>query len=146
MKVRCSHGYFFFEEESAGELARFTSRYGFEIVSVDNYWTFEELAEAPRFSLKNLAYLGSPAIETFEGNPWDVMRKNKLVFDFTDFTVKPISTVVLPLKLDAAQYYSFSDGLILPGSVAKDGTRVTDFTAQFNADALKVRYTEVIYG
>ncbi len=147
MKVRCVHGYFFFEEPRAGDISAFCSTYGFDLVPVDWYYTFEKLAEAPDFSFKNLKYIDDTAIatETFAGKPWDVMRKNRLIYDFTDDTVKLIDTVIVSLAIDNAASYFYSTGLILPGSMDSLGQRVTDFSGHFPSDAVKFRYTEIGY-
>ena len=145
MRVRCAHGYFFFHEDETGELARFASRYELSIVPKDWYYTFETLADAPNYSLKNLSYLGTPASERFSGQPWEVMRKNRLVYDFSDDTVKPIASVTTPLVISESRDYLFAGGLLLPGSVNSRGQRVTDFTGTFASDGLKFRYTEVLY-
>ncbi len=147
MRVRCLHGYFFFEEDTVGEIARFCGIYDLTLVPKDWYYTFEDLEEAPDYSIKATAYISPLALctETFAGTPWDVMRKNKLVYDFTAGKVKKIETVTTILRLEEAQNYFYADGLLLPGSINKNGQRVTDFTGQFRADALKFKYTEVFY-
>lgn len=145
MKVRCSHGFFFFEEESVGEISRFCSNFGFEIVSKDFYYTFAGLLLALDYSFENQSYLGVTALYTFEGTPWEVMRRNRLIFDFTTGTVKSIDTITTPLRLSAAANYFYADGLIMPGSLDPRGRRVTDFTGEFQDDGMKFRYTEVQY-
>lgn len=148
MIVRCSHGYFFFQEASAGDISKFCSTYGFEIVPKDDYYTFLKLQDAPDYSFTGKLYIDPTAIalETFEGKPWEVMRENKLIYDFTDGFVKPIDSVLVRLNVFDSANYSFSDGLILPGSINSKGQRVTDFTAHFPPDATKFRYTEILYG
>lgn len=147
MKVRCRHGYFFFEEPFAGAISKFCSTFGFTLVPVDWYYTFEKLALAPDYSFKNLKYIDSTAIatETFAGNPWDVMRKNRLIYDFSDDTVKKLDQVSVVLNVNDAATYFYSDGLILPGSMNPLGQRVTDFSGYFPSDGTRFRYTEIGY-
>lgn len=145
MKIRCVHGYFMIREDFAGELARFARLYDLEFVPKDDYYTFKDLEEAPDYSLEGQPYLGSPAPKTFAGRPWEVMRENGLVYDFTTGLVDQIDTVSERADLSETEFYYTSDGLLLPGSLAADGTRVTDFTAEYVWQSSNFRYTEVIY-
>lgn len=146
MKVRCDHGYFFFEEERAGELSRFASVYGFELVAKDTYYTFAALMEAPDFSLTAVPYLGVPALKVYAGKPWEVMRENGLVYNFTLGRVVPIQSVTSRAVVQNAGLYRIADGLLLPGSIGDGGLRVTEYTAHLVWDSSKFRYTEVNYG
>lgn len=145
MKVRCVHGYFFFEEQDYGEMSVFLSTTGFSLVPKDGYFTFPKLAIAPDFSLKGLAYVDTAAPKTFEGKPWDVMKENGLVYDFVLGMVRPITAVTSLLSISAAQQYFYSDWLISPGARANAGRQVTGYTGIFRADTTKFRYTEVSY-
>lgn len=145
MKIRCDHGYFFFEEERAGEISKFSSLYGFTLVPKDTYYTFAALELAPDFSLVALPYLGVPAVKTFEGKPWTVMRENGFVYNFGTGLVVPIESVITRATVYSAGFYLVSDGLLLPGSLSADGKRVTEYTAHMVWDQAKFRYTEVVY-
>jgi len=145
MRIRCSHGYFFFWEEEVGEISRFASNYGLKIVPKDDYYTFESLVDAPTYSLENQDYLGATAIVTYEGNPWDVMRQNKLIYDFANDQVVPIDTIPVSAEASRAPFYFYTGGLLLPGSKRSDGVRVTDYSAHYVFSSNKFRYTEVIY-
>lgn len=147
MKVRCRHGYFFFNETRVGELSDFISMYGLGIEPIDQYYTFSQLLLAPDYSFANLKYIDDAAIAewTFEGTPWDVMRKNKLVYDFNTGKVRPILSITARLSVNDSGDYFYSDGLILPGSINKSGQRVTDYSGFFPADGSKFRYTEIQY-
>jgi hypothetical protein len=146
MKVDCIHGYFIFNEDKAGELSRFLSLYEFDLLKKDDFWTFETLIDAPKYSIEGGTFLGAPCSKTFEGQPWDVMRENGLVYDFINDAVVPISTIIIRPNLFAAANYFFSSGLIMPGSVKDDGKRVTDYAARYLFDTVKFKYSEVIYG
>lgn len=143
MKIRCAHGFFIFEETRTGEVSEFVSRYGLELASRDNYYTFAQLVDAPDFSIEGLAYLDAIATKSFAGNPWDVMRENSLVFNFNTGLVVPIAQITQTAKIAQAGNYYVSNGLILPGSLTDEGDRVTDYAAWFSFDTLKFRYSEV---
>lgn len=145
MKIRCIHGYFIFEETKVGQLSDFMSRFGFELVSVGPYYTFSDIALAPRHSLAGLDLLGVPAIATFEGEPWEVFEENSMVYDFSSGFVVPISTITQTTKIDQAGNRFVSPGLILPGSVTADGSRVKDYSAWYSRDTLRFLYSEVSY-
>jgi hypothetical protein len=145
LRITCLHGYFKFHETRAGEISKWASRYGFDMVRIDDYFTFKQLEAAPDFSLQGLPYLGAVTTETFAGRPWEVMEANGLVFNFALGLVVPITSVTVTFRIDQAGNYFLSPGLILPGSVKVDGSRVKDYAAWFSFDTLKFRYSEVGY-
>lgn len=146
MRIECDHGFFRFYESSGGDLARFLNIYsGFELARVTDYFTFSALATAETFSIAGAQYLSNIATETFEGKPWDVMRANGLIYDFTKGLVVPIASVTVRTKLSQAGKYYSSPGLILPGSVTDGGDRVTDYAAWFSFKTASFRYSEVSF-
>lgn len=145
MKIECIHGYFKFSETAAGQIAHFMSLFGLEIERAGDHFTFSDLVDAPNFSLKGGMFLGAPTTETFEGNPWDVMRANGLVYDFSKGEVVPLELVVQSAQVVAAGYYFVSSGMLLPGSVTDDGSRVTDYAAFFVPERVNFKYSEVDY-
>ena len=147
MKIKCLHGYFKLEEQHPGEASEFSSLFGLELEPVDNYFTFAPLAEAPDFSIVGLAYLGAVTTKTFAGRPWDVMRENNLVYNFNTGLVVPIASITQVVKLSLAGTYWVSPGLILPGSLTDEGTRVTEYAAWFSKSkgASIFKYSEVTF-
>lgn len=144
MQIRCIHGYFIFREQRAGEISDFMSLFeGLELVAKDDYFTFAALVDAPSHSIEGGEVLGVTAIKTFEGKPWEVMRENELVYNFNSGLVVPIDTITRRVELVKAPNYFLSPGLILPGSVTDDGSRVTDYAAWYLFDTNKFKYSEV---
>lgn len=143
MQIRCDHGYFFFRESKVGQISAFMSIFGLDLVAKDDYYTFETLFDSDDFSIKGSEYLGSVATVTYAGRPWEVMRENGLVYDFTQDLVVPIETIVTTVEISEAANYFLSPGLILPGSVRDDGSRVTDYSAWYLFDSAKFKYSEV---
>lgn len=144
MKINCQHGYFTFEESRPGDISRFMSLFaGLSIVSIGNRFTFEDLADAPEYSIAGKTYLGAIATATFTGTPGEIMRENKLIYDFDLGTLRPIASIVKKIKLSTASNYFLTPGLIMPGSLTDDGTRVTDYSAWYLFDSGKFKYSEV---
>jgi hypothetical protein len=74
------------------------------------------------------------------------MRANGLVYDFNLGEVVPILSVMQRVDIVTGKNYFLSSGLILPGSVTDDGSRVTDYAAWLSLDEMKTRtfrYSEV---
>lgn len=146
MKLNCDHGYFKFYEMVSGEISDFVSLYGLDLVREGDFYTFEFLSGAPKYSIAGLPYLGILAIKTFEGAPSEIMRENNLVYDFNKGLVVPILSVIQRVKITPTGQYFMSDGLILPGSVTDDGKRVTDYAAWYLPNSQRYKYSEVTYG
>lgn len=146
MRIRSLHGYFILDEAFAGEISQFMSKFfGFNIVAKDDYFTFKTLAAAPTYALAGGKYMGALATDTVEGKPWEVMRANKLVYNFLIDQVVPIGTIVRTFNLDQAGNYFLSNGLILPGSLDGQGKRVTDFVGYHILETGRFKYSEVLF-
>lgn len=145
MRISCLHGYFIFQEVRLAQVSDFMSRFGVEIEAIGPYYTFSDLVDAPRYSLKNKDLMGQVAKENFEGEPWEVFAKNGLVYDFDKGLVVPITSVVQQTTIEQAGNRFISPGLILPGSTTVGGKRVRDYSAWYSRDTLKFSYSEVAY-
>lgn len=145
MWIKCLHGYFMIEPETSGEISRFISLYGLELVPLNGYYTFPALLEAKKYSIKGNYYLGVIATETIEGHPWEVMRENKIVYDFNSGEARLLNATNQVPEVYIGENYYFSPGLLLPGSLRSDGKRVTDYTAKLIWESQKFRYTDIKY-
>ncbi len=145
MKLECLHGYFKFSETKSGQISKFMSLFGLEIERSGDHFTFSDLVDAPRYSIAGGTFLGVPTTETFEGEPWDVMRANGLVYDFTLGTIRPVLSITETVAIDSAGNYFVTTGMIQPGSVTEDGSRVTDYAAFFVEDRSNFKYSEIDY-
>lgn len=145
MQIRCDYGFFQFRERKPGQLGDFMSQFGLDLVSKDDYFTFDFLSDAPNYSIQGSDYLGLPAVVNFEGKPWEVMRANNFVYDFTQDELVDIEEITTLLSIDQGIYYFLSPGLILPGSLSAAGTRVTSYNGYYLFDQAKFKYSEVQY-
>jgi hypothetical protein len=146
MRVKSLHGYFIFEEHSVGELSKFMTQYEVEIERDGDLYTFADLVGAPEYAIAGGVYLGAPVTVTYEGKPWEIMKQNNLVYDFRLGLMVPILSVLLHAEYSLGQNYFMADGLIQPGSITDDGSRVKDYAAWYSFDSKRFRYTEVISG
>lgn len=145
LHVTCLHGYFQFREDRFGEVAKFNTIYDQDLVAKDDYFTFSMLALAKSYSLLASPYLGVPAIKTYAGEPWEVMKQNLLVYDPFLKRVVPIVSVVA--TFDATPLYNgyMARGLIQPGSLNKTWMRVKSYRAHFSLSDLVFNYSELSY-
>lgn len=146
MIIQCVHGYFKFEENEPGEISKFISLFGLSIERSGDHFTFEDLVDAPTHSIAGGTFLGVPTSVTFQGQPWEVMRANDLVYQFNLGLIMPIASVALPVKLSKSGNILVASGMIVPGSIMEDGSQVTDYLAHYSSFAKTFRYSEVIGG
>ncbi len=146
MRIECIHGYFKLYERDPGDFSRFMSTFDVEISRSDDHFTFDGLLDAPDYSLPGGTFLDAPTTEVFEGNPWDVMRANELVYDFITGLVVPIATVTKRAALTSSGKFFMANGMLMPGSIRDDGSRVTDYSAHFSFYMLTFQYSEVTSG
>lgn len=146
MKVDCLHGYFKFYDDTIGQINHFVSLYGLPIVRSNDHFTFEALVDAPDYSIEGGLYLGALSTKTFEGDPWEVMKENKLVYNFNLSKVVRIETITDAIVISPSVYFFLSSsGMIQPGSVTEDGLRVTDYSASYSFERPGFRYVGVSY-
>jgi len=145
MKIKCLHGYFIFEETRAGQVSEFMSHYqGLSLTPVDNYFTFTAIANAPEYSLTGADFLGATATKSYEGKPWEIFKQNGFVYNFNTDSVVSKLTITQRAVLDGTANYFISNGLIMPGAVMDDGSRVIDYSAWHLSDK-KYKYSEVTF-
>lgn len=148
MKVNCQHGFFIFEEEDPGEVSMFMETFkDIELVSYGRYFTFDDLGNAPDYSIIGKPLIDIPAIKTFEGEPWEVFEANGFVYDFSTGLVRPINSVTQLTSITQAGNILLSpgNGLILPGSITKSGARIKSYSGYWSQTFLSCNYTEVDY-
>ena len=145
MKINCRHGFFTFEEVRVGQISDFASLFNLSIVRADKWFTFEGLKDAPDYALEGGLYLNAPITKTYEGEPWEIMKANSLVYNFALGLMVPIASVSNPVEIGVAANYLVSAGLILPGSMTSDGKRVSGYSGWFQVETTRFRYTEVTY-
>lgn len=143
MKIICRHGHFLFDETEPGEIGRFSMVYDVELEALGDLFTFPFLVDAEKFSLVGKTYLNLPATKMFEGEPWEIMKANGLVYDLGLDLLKPVLTVVSVVELMESDFYYVSKSLIQPGSLLKSGDRIVDYTAWFDWKSSSFKYTEI---
>lgn len=145
MRIECLHGYFKFEETAAGQVSQFANLFSLDLARLGDHFGFADLEDAPDYSIVGGTFLGAPCTVNFEGSPWEVMRQNRLVYDFTKGLVVSIDTVTQHISVIQTGFYYVAPGLILPGSVTDTGAKVTDYVAHFDTTPNRFRYSEVSY-
>lgn len=145
MKIKCLHGFFIFEETSSGQVGDFISLTGLKLAPWRSAFTFQALQAAPRYVLAGRPLLGTPAIATAEGEPWDVFAANQFVYNFSTGLLVPIATITTATQITAAGPVYFSPGLIQPGSINTSGARVRDFSGWYSRNTQRWIYSEVTY-
>lgn len=143
MRIDCLHGYFKFTETRPGQLAHFARVFGVELERSGDHHTFSDLVDAPELSIMGGTFLGCPTVKTFAGPPWEIMRENRLVYNFALGLVQPIDLILQRAKLSRAGDYFVSPGMILPGSVTDGGQRVKDYAAHYIEELAQFRYSGV---
>jgi len=143
MKINCRHGYFIVHETEPGEVGRFSSVYDVELAAFQDFYTFPFLIDAGNYSLESNQYLNLAAVETYEGDPWEVLRANGFVYDLGLDLLIPVTSITAVITLQESDFYYVSSGLIQPGSLLKSGQRLVDYTAWFDWKSSTFRYTEI---
>jgi hypothetical protein len=143
LRIDCLHGYFIFSESLSGQMSRFMSLFNFQISRNKDHYTFLNLLDAKKYALIGGVYLDAPITKTYEGEPWEIMRENDLIYDFSRGRLVNINTITTRVSGQRSSNYFLFDGLILPGSIMDDGSRVRDYSAWYNFERSSFRYSEV---
>lgn len=145
MNLQCLHGFFIFTETASGQVSRFSSYTGLRVEPFSRGFTFPLLVNAPKYSLQGHLYLGFPAIKSFGGEPWDVMRENNIAYDFTLGLMRPIAATIAKTSIKIAGDRFIAPGLLMPGTIIPSGQRIAGYQAHWDQSGLKWTYSEVNY-
>lgn len=146
MRVVCRHGHFAFYPRRASDLSRFSSYFNLNLGREEDYYTFKELVDAPHYSIIGKPYIHLPAISTYEGKPWDVMRENSFVYHLQTGLVIPKVSVLSMMDLPlVGNYYLAGGALIQPGALDLTGQRILSYTGEFVEEGFKLRVVEFSY-
>lgn len=146
MRVLCRHGHFSFYPRDADDISRFSNYFSVTLKREEDYYTFERLFEAPHYSLLGKPYINLPAIETYEGSPWDVMRENGFVYHLGTGLIVPKASIVSIVEIPMVGHYFRAGGsLIQPGSRTLLGRQILSYSGEFIKEGLSLRISEFEY-
>lgn len=147
MRILCRNGHIAFYPKDESEIFRFASFFGETPVRDGDFYTFEFLKDAPKYSIKGKTYLGVVATKTFEGEPWEVMRENNLVYSLNAGTVVLKTTITMVINPQNAEGFFLAESpIIQPGSLSPSGQRVLSYDAEYFGNTSQLRVFEVEYG
>jgi hypothetical protein len=146
MRVLCRHGHFSFYPRQTSDLAKFAQMFGLTLEREEDYFTFSTLKAAGKYSLAGKPYVNLPALETYEGNPWDVMRENNFVYHLgLDVLVPKQSIVSIGELISKGFFYVFSGPILQPGSRTITGDQIMSYSGEFYDDRFYLRILEFAY-
>jgi hypothetical protein len=148
MKIVCLHGYFIVTEHAVGDIATFNSLYEQDLTAKDDHYTFSAISDVPLYSLLATPFLGNTAIQTYaDHRPWELFRKNQLVYNFLTGQVVPIAsqmTYITELNRVKPAYLQ-SKSLFMPGSVTTDWQQITGYVCSFDVKSSNYYYSDIFY-
>ncbi len=146
MRVLCRHGHFAFYPRRSTDLARFISIFGVTLEREEDFYTFPELAGAPHYSIVGADFLGLPAVATFEGKPWEVMRENGFVYHLAGSALLPKASVMVSVNLTQNGYYFLAQTpLIQPGSRNPTSPQILSYDGEFLQDSFRLKVSNYAY-
>jgi hypothetical protein len=146
MRVLCRHGHFSFYPRQSGDINRFAQSFGVTLKREEDYYTFERLQGAPKYSLLGKLYINLPALTTFEGNPWDVMRENNFVYNVQLGLIVPKLSVLGLVELTQSGYFFMANvPLLQPGVRTILGRQIMSYSGEFYDDRFYLRILEFDY-
>ncbi len=147
MRVLVRHGHFAFYPRKTSELSRFAKMFDVDLVRDGDFFTFDFLAGAERYSLAGKLYLNLPALETYEGRgPWDVLKQNDFVYSTALGLLVPKASITAVMQSPRSDTYFICPTPILqPGTLDATGQQILSYDAIFNDDTFQLKIIEVAY-
>lgn len=131
MKVICQSGFLKFYPKNSSEVSDFNTYFSKSLIRNGDHWTFPALAALPDYSIKGRPFADLVAIETIEGEPWQVMQANGLVYDLTLDAIVPKQTIISEVQLpQTGSYYTADVPLVQPGAFVAFGVQVMSYHAE----------------
>lgn len=145
MKIICRHGHYSFFPGFSSEISDFCGYFGVSLVSHNDFFTFPKLKTLPRYSIQGKVYADAiPATVNFEGEPWDVLRANALVYSLALGRIVPRASITIRTSLASAGDFFLSPvPLIQAGALFSTGKRIVDYLGFFIDDYKEFRISEV---
>ena len=133
MRVICRSGHFAFYPRDQDEVGQFGFTYGQALTRDNDFYTFEALKGVPNYSIKDKAYAGITATETFEGETWDVFGANGFVYSLKEKKLVAKTSISIFVNPPEGAYFWVADvPLIQPGSQNKNGQRLLSYDAELS--------------
>lgn len=104
MIVNCINGFYKFIPESSGEIHIWENYNEMSLTPVDDFFTFPELAEMPNYSFIGGSFQGIALTENYAGEKSEVLRRNNIVFDYSNKMFMRKELVFDQFNYDAALY------------------------------------------
>lgn len=146
MRVICRHGHFAFYPRKASDVSRFSNFYDVTLVRERDYFTFDGLEGADSYSLALKPWLNLPAIKTYEGMPWEVMKANDFVYSLTLGIVVPkLSIVGLVELIQVGFHYIVQGSLLQPGMRTILGRQILSYSGEIVDEGASLRISEYDY-
>lgn len=146
MRVICRHGHFAFYPRNASDIYRFANAFDVELMREQDYFTFSGLIGAKTYSLLGKPYLNLPAIATYEGTPWAVMKENNYVYSVQlGLLVPKVSIVGIVEITQKGFFYVCNVPLLQPGARTILGRAIMSYSGEFDEDKFYLRILEYGY-
>lgn len=147
MRIVCRHGHFAFYPRRAGDIHQFAQSFDQVLEREEDYFTFSALVGAKNYSLLGSPYHNLlPAIKTYEGKPWDVMKENGFVYSVELTKVVPKLAIIGLVELTQKGYfYVCNVPLLQPGARTILGRQILSYSGEFYEDKFYLRIVEFGY-
>jgi hypothetical protein len=146
MRVICRHGHFAFYPRRASDIYTFATSFNVELEREQDYFTFSGLVGAEEYSLLGKTYLDLPAIKTYQGRPWEVMKANDFIYNMSLETIVPKSSIVGVTELtQKGLFYVCNVPLLQPGVRTVLGRQILSYSGEFSEDKFYLRILEFSY-
>jgi putative methionine-R-sulfoxide reductase with GAF domain len=143
MRVLCRHGHFAFYPRNASDIAQFANYFDITLKRERDYYTFEGLYGADDYSLTLSPYLNMPALVTYEGEPWEVMRENMFVYHLGLDIVVPRMLITTTVEVPLVGFYFTAQGSLLqPGSWTSNG-QIMSYVLQWGVCGRRIKSADL---
>ena len=143
MKIICENGFYKFYPSNLVDIRRFFEKYGTRLVQCEDFYTFEALANLPKYSIATQPYAGLIATKTCSGKREEVMAKNLFTYNQSLKAVAPIASVVGKIDYSYANYWIMSN---LPQAFFYDNFGIIiGFYGWVNLDYMKFNIDQFYY-
>ena len=146
MRVVCRHGHFAFYPRNASDIQRFAHSFDEELEREEDYFTFSGLVGADKYSLLGKPYLNLPAMTTYQGTPWEVMRENNFVYSVQLGLIVPKLAIIGLVELTQKGFFFVANvPLLQPGARTILGQQIMSYSGEFDEDKFYLRILEYGY-
>jgi hypothetical protein len=143
MRIICKNGFYKFFPQQIAEVARFSAKFGVELVECEDYFTFPALEALSKFSFIRQSYGGLVGVANYCGNREEILGANGFSLYLPTQKLVLKSLIFEKINYSYSNFY-FTDTLPQAYSYDENG-KISGFNGFVDVDYMRFKIEKFFY-